>query len=298
MPIPRILVAGNTGQVARALQDRNDPESFTLTAYGRPQMDITSLASVQSAFDEVRPDIIINAAAYTGVDQAEDEAALAHAVNAEGATNLAKASAASDIPILHLSTDYVFDGTKTEPYVELDPVAPLGVYGASKLAGEQGVAAANSKHLILRTSWVYSPYGKNFVKTMLRLAETHDELRVVSDQIGNPTSARDIADALLDLASQLCAAPDKMKPGIYHMSGRTSANWAELAAEALTLSAEHGRPAARVIPITSAEYPTRVKRPANSRLNCQKLAQDYTIELPDWKTSLRTCLDYLINSEG
>ena len=182
--------------------------------------------------------------------------------------------------------------------MELDPVAPLGVYGASKLAGEQGVAAANSKHLILRTSWVYSPYGKNFVKTMLRLAETHDELRVVSDQIGNPTSARDIADALLDLASQLCAAPDKMKPGIYHMSGRTSANWAELAAEALTLSAEHGRPAARVIPITSAEYPTRVKRPANSRLNCQKLAQDYTIELPDWKTSLRTCLDYLINSEG
>ena len=133
---------------------------------------------------------------------------------------------------------------------------------------------------------------------MLRLAETRDELRVVSDQIGNPTSAHDIADALLDLASQLCAAPDKMKPGIYHMSGRTSANWAELAAEALTLSAEHGRPTACVIPITSAEYPTRVKRPANSRLNCQKLAQDYAIELPDWKTSLRTCLDYLINSEG
>lgn len=298
MPIPRILVAGNTGQVARALQDRNDPETFALTAYGRPQMDIASLASVQSAFDKVRPNLVINAAAYTGVDQAEDEAALAHAVNAEGATNLAKASAASDIPILHLSTDYVFDGTKTDPYVESDPVAPLGVYGASKLAGEQGVAAANSKHLILRTSWVYSPYGKNFVKTMLRLAETRDELRVVSDQIGNPTSAHDIADALLDLASQLCAAPDKMKPGIYHMSGQTSANWAELAAEALTLSAEHGRPTACVIPITSAEYPTRVKRPANSRLNCQKLAQDYAIELPDWKTSLRTCLDYLINSEG
>ena len=298
MPIPRILVAGNTGQVARALQDRNDPETFALTAYGRPQMDVASLASVQSAFDEVRPDLVINAAAYTGVDQAEDEAALAHAVNAEGATNLAKASAASGIPILHLSTDYVFDGTKTEPYVESDPVAPLGVYGASKLAGEQGVAATHSQHLILRTSWVYSPYGKNFVTTMLRLAETRDELRVVSDQIGNPTSAHDIADALLDLASQLCAAPDKMKPGIYHMSGRTSANWAELAAEALTLSAEHGRPTARVIPITSAEYPTRVKRPANSRLHCQKLAQDYAIELPDWKTSLRTCLDYLINSEG
>lgn len=291
----KVLVAGRNGQVARALQDRYDSETFELHACGRDTMDITSKSSVQSVFDRIAPDIIINAAAYTAVDQAEEEAEQAHAVNALGAGYLAQASSERSIPILHLSTDYVFDGTKATAYVESDPVAPLGVYGASKLAGEQAVARANTNHLILRTAWVYSPYGKNFVKTMLRLAASRDELGVVADQIGNPTSALDIADGLLSIAGQICTDPTRLKTGIYHMSGKNEASWADFARAIFAESARLGSPSAIVNSITSEEYPTPVKRPENSRLNCTKLEHDYGIRLQDWQSSVKNCVRSLVD---
>lgn len=294
----RILVAGNNGQVATALQARNDTARTALTRLGRSAMDISLKDSVDAAFAQTRPDIVINAAAYTGVDQAETEAEAAYGVNADGAKFLAEASAARNIPILHLSTDYVFDGSKPTAYAESDPVAPLGVYGASKHAGENAVSNANPNHIILRTAWVYSPYGKNFVKTMMRLADTRDELTVVSDQVGNPTSALDIADALLEIAHKISSDPKSLVPGIYHMAGQGETNWAGFASHVLTESHRLGGPSAKVTPIPSSEYKTPAKRPSNSRLDCTKLETTYDVRLPLWETSSRKCVEYLIETKG
>ncbi|MEQ9507135.1 MAG: dTDP-4-dehydrorhamnose reductase [Hyphomonas sp.] len=294
----KVLVAGGSGQVARALVDTAPAAFAEVVSLGRPQLDLTDPASVSAAIASVSPDLVINAAAYTAVDQAESEEGAAHALNADGAATLAEAAAKTGAPILHLSTDYVFAGDKAAPYVETDPVGPNGAYGRSKLAGEQAVAAANPHHLILRTAWVYSPFGKNFVKTMLRFAETRDEMNVVHDQRGNPTSAHDIAAALWQIGQRITAQPDVLAAGVYHMTASGEASWAEFAEEIFRVSAETGGPSARVNRITTAEYPTPARRPPNSRLDSGKLARETGIILPHWQASTRACVEALVRSKG
>lgn len=298
MPRFKVLVAGASGQVARALVDTAPADTVDLVALGRPQMDLADWPSVEAAVRAVAPDIVINAAAYTGVDQAESEETAALLINAEGAGFLASAAAKAGAPILHLSTDFVFAGDKSSPYLETDPVGPTGAYGRTKLAGERAVADANPRHAILRTAWVYSPYGKNFAKTMLRFGETREEVGVVHDQRGNPTSAHDIAEGLWRIARQIVDAPDTLSPGIFHMTSTGEASWAEFAEEIFRLSAALGGPVARVRRITTAEFPTPTRRPANSRLDCTKLADAFGLILPHWQASTHTCVEQLIKNRG
>jgi dTDP-4-dehydrorhamnose reductase len=294
MAAPRVLVAGSSGQVARSLAYMSPADS--LVTLGRPDLDLTDQESIERAIMAVQPDIVINAAAYTAVDHAEVEAALAFAVNAEGAGRLANAARTHGIPLIHLSTDYVFDGSKNSAYTELDPTDPVGVYGKSKLAGEQRVRDASAGHIILRTSWVYSAFGKNFVKTILRLADVREEVGVVHDQIGNPTSANDIAAAALQIGRRLHTSPDEAPRGLFHLTGTGAATWAEFAEFILETSAGLGGPAARVRRITTSEYPTPAKRPANSQLDSARLAESYAITLPHWRESARLCVKKLIEN--
>lgn len=296
--IQTILVAGREGQVARALAAAALPAGVEIVALGRPDLDLLDQASIDRAMERLSPDLVINAAAYTAVDQAETDEADAFALNADGAGHLAQAAAKCGAPILHLSTDYVFDGSKAGPYAETDPVAPLGVYGASKLAGERAVAAANPDYFILRTAWVYSPFGKNFVKTMLRLADTRDELGVVSDQVGNPTSAADIAAGLVAVAQRIKTNPADVTPGIYHMTATGEASWADFAEAIFGASAALGGPSARVNRIGSSEFPTPVKRPANSRLDCGRLSAAFGVTLPAWQGSTKACVKELVRTKG
>lgn len=291
-----VLVSGRSGQVASSLFKAKKPEGVEIIALGRPDLDLTDKASIEAVFDRIKPDLVINAAAYTAVDAAETDSANAELLNASGAASLASAAARREIPILHLSTDYVFDGTKPTPYVETDDVAPLGVYGRSKLLGEQMVAEANSQHVILRTAWVYSVFGNNFLKTMLRVAGTRDELGVVADQIGNPTSAHDIATGLLQIVDHFRKSDRDLNSGTYHMTASGDGSWADFAHQIFEASAEFNGPVATVRRITSAEWPTPVKRPANSRLDCSKLKRDFGVVLPEWRESTRQCVKRLIET--
>ncbi|TGS18144.1 dTDP-4-dehydrorhamnose reductase [Mesorhizobium sp. M2E.F.Ca.ET.209.01.1.1] len=283
----RLAVTGREGQVAASLveaaRDRDDVEVVTV---GRPALDLARPDTVFAALEAARPDIVVSAAAYTAVDQAEDKQDLAFAVNAVGAGKVAEAAARLGVPVIHLSTDYVFDGTKDGAYVETDPTAPLGVYGASKLAGEEAVAAANPRHLILRTAWVYSPFGRNFVKTMLRLAADRDEIAVVADQWGNPTSALDIADAILHAAARLRDDRNFAAFGIYHLAGEGDTNWSGFARHILDTSKALGGPHASVRDIATADYPTRARRPANSRLSSAKFASAFGWQAPHWRDAV------------
>lgn len=291
----RIAVTGREGQVVRALAEVGQRDGVTVVPVGRPALDLAHPAGIGPALQAARPDVIINAAAYTAVDKAETEPALAMAVNGVGAGLVADAAAAMRVPILHLSTDYVFDGMLGRPYREDDPTGPLGGYGQSKLAGEHAVAAATSLHVILRTAWVYAPFGQNFVRTMLRLAQTRDEVGVVDDQWGCPTSALDIAAALLAVARRLtgsAATADLF--GIFHMTGQGEAVWADVADAVFARAAALGAPSARVRRITTAEYPTPARRPANSRLDGGKLAAAYGLTLPVWHQSIATCVERLV----
>ena len=261
---------------------------------GRPELDLAEPETIEPAIRAASPDVVVNAAAYTTVDQAEREPEIAAKINKAGAGAVAAAAKVVRVPIIHLSTDYVFDGAKTSPYVEDDPVAPTSAYGASKLDGERAVAAANCDHVILRTAWVYAPYGNNFVRTMLALAEMREEVRVVADQRGCPTYAPDIADAIIRIAHNLLK--DRSDPrlrGIFHLAGVGETTWAGFAETIFEYMAGMGLRRPILTPITSAEYPTRARRPANSRLNCAKLARIHGIELPHWQDSLATCLERL-----
>lgn len=297
----RILVAGAAGQVAqslveasKALVEAGRAQGLDLVALGRPDFDLTCESDVVRVVADVKPDVVINAAAYTAVDQAESEPDAAHLLNATAAGWLAREAARAGAPILHLSTDYVFDGAKTAPYVEDDALAPLGVYGASKLAGERAVAAANPHHVIARTAWVYSPFGKNFVRTMLRLAADREELGVVADQTGNPTYAPHIAEALLMMAGQCVKhGPDDLW-GIFHLVAPDEAVWADLAEAAFADSRAIGGPAARVRRITAAEYPTPARRPQNSRLDAGKLKRIYGVRLPPWRDGVKACVGRIV----
>jgi dTDP-4-dehydrorhamnose reductase len=290
----RLVVTGTQGQVARAMQETQAP-GLEIIALGRPALDLADEAGVARALRVAAPDVIVNAAAYTAVDDAEKERAAAFAINEAGARAVARAAAALGAPVIQLSTDYVFDGAKAEPYAETDPTGPLGVYGASKLAGEQAVAAANGNHVILRCAWVYSPFGKNFVRTMLRLAETREAIGLVADQHGGPTSAHDIAGACVRIALNLLTQPNEAAlRGVFHLAPQGEAAWADFAEAIFTGAEARGARGARVKRIGASDYPTPAKRPANSRLDASKLAGAHGVRLPHWRQSLDRCLDRLI----
>jgi dTDP-4-dehydrorhamnose reductase len=281
----RVLVTGKTGQIVTALLERAGDTN--ILPVGRPELDLAHAEGAGAMLAAMEPDVIVSAAAYTSVDKAETEPELAQTVNGEAPGHLATVAADLGIPIIHISTDYVFDGQKTRPYVENDATRPWGAYGRSKLAGERAVIARTANHVILRTAWVYSPFGSNFLKTMLRLATDHPEVRVVRDQLGSPTSALDIADAVLAIGRNLVNMPDEAAlRGTFHLTAGGEASWADFACAIMTVSGEMGGPNASVTAIDTVDYPTPARRPANSRLSSAKLAEVHGVELPVWQASL------------
>jgi len=291
----RIAVTGREGQVVRSLMERGPELGHQILPVGRPELDLGGdEQSIRDALAATAPDIIVSAAAYTAVDRAESEPDLAFAVNDAGALAVARTAKELGVPLVHLSTDYVFDGAANAPYAETDPTGPTGIYGASKLAGEEAVLTTTDDAAILRTAWVYSPFGANFVKTMLRLAGDRDEIAVVADQRGNPTNALDIADGVLRVAVNLVSSDDSGLRGRFHMTTSGEASWADFAEAIFAASAAAGGPSARVRRITTAEYPTPARRPANSRLDTSKLAQAHGVRLPDWRTSLPSVVQRLL----
>ena len=296
----RIVVSGVAGQVARSLVERGMALGHVVLPLGRPHLDLASgdAEAIRAVLEMTRPEAIVSAAAYTAVDKAESEPELAFAINATGAGHVAQAAASLGVPLVQLSTDYVFSGDGSRAWREDDPTGPQGVYGATKLAGERAILAACPNSAVLRTAWVYSPFGSNFVKTMLRLAETRDEVGVVAEQIGNPTSALDIADGVLAVAANLIGRADPALRGVFHMAGAGEASWADLAEAVFAASAARGGPAAQVRRIAASDYPTPARRPANSRLDCTRLAGIHGVRLPQWRGSLETVIDRLVSGEG
>lgn len=289
----RIAVTGLTGQVVNSLIERA-PNDVEMVALGRPQLELSARDVVLATLRNVRCHAIINAAAYTAVDKAECEPDIAMRVNGDGAGFVAETAAELGVPLLHLSTDYVFDGALDRPYREDDQTCPIGAYGRSKCAGEEKITAIHPNHAILRTAWVYSPFGANFVKTMLRLGEARDEVGVVADQIGNPTYAIDIADALLVIAKRMVADQDAKLRGVFHLSGVGEATWADMAEAIFTIAEGRSRNPVRVKRISTADYPTPARRPANSRLDNSKLAERFGLALPPWRASLEHCVARLL----
>lgn len=287
-----ILVTGGAGQVGLELLAAEWPAHVTLHAPDRSQLDIGDALSVAGLFTTRTYAAVINSGAYTAVDRAESEVAAAFSANAMGPALLADATRAAGVPLIQLSTDYVFDGTSDGEYKEDEPVAPLGVYGASKLAGELAVLTGNPRSVVMRTAWVVSRHRVNFVKTMLRLAGDRSNLRVVNDQSGCPTSARDIAEALKTITLRMIE--DEFAPrGVFHFVNAGTTTWAGLAREVFAFSEAHGGPFAEVEDITTAEYLTPARRPGNSRLSTRKIQRDYGIVPRPWKTAISEIVDQL-----
>ncbi|VVP77729.1 dTDP-4-dehydrorhamnose reductase [Pseudomonas fluorescens] len=284
----RILITGQHGQVSCELQHRLGLLG-KLIVCGRDQLDLTQPAQIRQQVRHLRPDLIINTAAYTAVDLAESEPETAFAVNAVAPCILAEEALALGIPLIHYSTDYVFDGTKTAPYNEDDTPNPLGVYGKSKLAGERAITDVQGQHLILRTSWVYSNHGRNFLLTMQRLLQEKPELRVVADQIGAPTWAGTLANSTLALIERWQSG-DVAAWGTYHLTAQGETSWFGFAQAIGDALRQQGKPCATLLPIPSSEYPTPATRPLNSRLDCRRLLRDWGVGQPDWKSALRECL--------
>ena len=290
----KLLVLGAGGQVGRELCRLAWPAGYRIAAFDRGGLDITQREAIFAAVARERPDIVINAAAYTAVDRAESERDAAWAGNCTGPANLAAACGDAAVPLIHLSTDYVFDGTKTGPYREDDPVAPLGVYGKSKEAGDRAVRGALARHVILRTAWVYSAHGNNFVKTMLRLAVAlqptglsrgeRPVLRVVADQIGSPTSAADIAAAISAIVQQLAAGTSSW--GTYHFAGGGAVTWHGFAQAIFELASQWRGPPPKVEAITTADFPTPARRPANSVLDSTRIGAAFGIVPLPWREAL------------
>lgn len=282
----RVLITGREGQVVRSLLERGaGVEGIELIAVGRPELDLEVPGSAEKVVSAVAPDVVISAAAYTAVDQAEDEPERAFRINGEAPGELAAAARAAGARIIQISTDYVFDGRKTEPYREDDPTNPLGVYGKSKLLGEERVREANPDHVIVRTAWVYSPFGRNFLKTMMKLAETRDEISVVADQRGNPTSALDIADGLLRILWNWAGAERTGLGEVFHVTGTGATHWCGFAAHVFAECARVGLPSASACPIGTVDFPTKAIRPANSLLDSRKFAQAFGYRAPRWQVS-------------
>ena len=292
----KILVTGRTGQLVHGLVERAPGRDIEIVTAGRPDVDLTDEASVMAAIAQAHPDAVVNAAAYTAVDKAESEPEQAHLVNALGAEFVARACAAQGIPIIQISTDYVFDGAKAEPYREGDATAPVNVYGRSKLEGEVRVAQACARHVILRTAWLHSPWGANFVKTMLRLAETRPEIKVVADQRGSPTYVPDLADVVLAFAERAVAGSD-IAWGIYHVAGAGETTWFDFADEVMRCAAQRGLPVAKILPIPARDYPTAARRPEDARLDGGKFGS-LGLALPDWRSGVADNVARLARQQG
>jgi len=284
----KILLLGQHGQVSQELQ-RTLQGASELTILGREQLDLTQPELIRQHVQNLRPELIINAAAHTAVDQAESEPELAFAINATAPGILAEAAAELSVPLIHYSTDYVFDGNHAEPYRENDATNPLSVYGGSKLAGEQAIQAVGGMHLILRTSWVYSQHGKNFLLTMQRLLQERESLSVVDDQIGAPTWAGTIAQVTAQLITQWRSGhPGPW--GVYHLTAQGETSWFGFARAIAAHLHSQGKTVATLHPIPSSAYPTPAQRPLNSRLDCSRLQQDWQVQLPTWQAALEQCL--------
>ena len=289
-----ILLTGARGQVGWEVARRAKTAGLTVQAYGHAELDIAQRDAVMRAVEAAAPKAVINAGAYTAVDKAESEREAAFAVNRDGPRYLAEACARAGIPLIHISTDYVFDGAKTSAYIEDDPVAPLGVYGASKLAGEDAVRASGAKHVILRTAWVYGVEGNNFVKTTLRLGRERDTLRVVADQRGCPTFAGDLADAILAVYRNVTTNPNSEMWGTFHCANSDPTTWNAFARKIFDLAAPKLGKKPTVEAITTAEYPTPAKRPANSVLDCGKIKRIHGIALRPWPPALEDMLNAIL----
>ena len=281
----KIAVTGCHGQLAQSLAEGGG-EGIVLL--GRPELDLAIPGSARAAVLAAAPDLVVNAAAYTAVDAAESDEARSMRINGSAAGEVAEAAAELDVPVIHVSTDYVFDGRATEPCTETAASGPINAYGRSKLAGEHAVRAATDDHLILRTSWLVSPFGKNFVRTMVELGQQRETLSVVADQIGSPTSALDLADAILAIAGNRAHLGQT-----YHVAGSGTASWYEVAVAVQEELARLGRKSARVTPITTADWPTPARRPAYSALDSSTFTRDFGVTLPDWRTSLRPIVERL-----
>jgi len=289
----RICVIGRHGQLASALAQECAALNIEIVQIGRPELDLTHADNASSLIGALRPDVVVNAAAYTAVDAAESDELGAEAINVAGPRILAETTAALGIPIIHISTDYVFDGKKATPYTEDDLTGPINLYGRTKLDGERALGQANPRHVILRTSWIYAHEGNNFVRTMLRLAD-NGVVRVVSDQFGSPTYATDLARAILKIAVNITdAAPQDERFGLFHAAGSGDTSWAGLAQAVFAASAAYGLREAHVSPIDSASFPTVARRPANSRLDCARVRRVHGIVMPLWPDGLARCLAQL-----
>ena len=278
----RVLILGKSGQVSRELARLTWPEQVEVVQLGRDACDLSQLSSIASALKMAAPEFVINAAAYTAVDRAETEPDLAMSVNGHAPTEIARVCHESGAALVHISTDYVFDGRKSGAYVESDPISPLSAYGRTKQAGEAGIRSELTRHIILRTSWVFAAHGANFVKTMLRLGAERTELRVVADQHGAPTSARDIAQALREIV--LARAEGRGSWGTFHFSSADPTTWHGFAKAIIEAAAFASPP--KVVPITTAEYPTPAVRPANSVSDCSRIRREFGISQPSWRDAL------------
>jgi dTDP-4-dehydrorhamnose reductase len=294
----RVFVFGAEGQIARSLREAaTHHRGIVIGHSGRADVDILRADQVEKALDEFAPGIVVNPAAYTAVDKAEAEPELAFAINRDGAAIVAAAAKRRGVPLIHLSTDYVFDGGKDGSYVESDPVDPQGVYGQSKLAGEHAVAQANDCHVILRTSWIYAAFGNNFVRTMIRLSGGGKPLRVVDDQTGCPTYAPDVADAILIIARRIETAGWSSRfAGVTHLAGPDAVTWCQFARMIVDAAPKIGGERAMVEAISTADYPTAARRPRNSRLCCDRLAEIFDVRLPPLQLSLANCLRRLFET--
>jgi dTDP-4-dehydrorhamnose reductase len=290
----RLLLLGGTGQVGTELRDLSLPQDVELVAPSRSIADLQDSAAISRMIAAERWDAVISAAGFTSVDRAESEEENAYAINATAPGYLAAETARRGIPLIHISTDYVFDGRKGLPYLEADSALPLNAYGRSKLAGEQAVQAANPRHIILRTAWVFSPFRVNFVRTILRLARERERLTVVADQRGCPTAARDVAKVCIKLALRCMNEPEAIRYGVYHLAGAGEATWFEFAKTIVDMTVSQYPRAPQVEPIRTVDYPTPAIRPADSRLDCTAMAREFGIELRPWRSSLVETIDRLI----
>ena len=294
----RLLIAGWHGQIARALVELAPGRpDVTALSIGRPALDLCSPSTIRSTLVEAEPDIMINTAAYTAVDRAEREPETVSQLNSAGAETFAEIAAKRDVPVIHLSTDYVFDGTKDGAYTEDDAPSPQSVYGRTKLEGELAVARINPKHVILRTTWVYSPFGRNFVKTMLKLADERDEVDVVDDQVGCPTYAPHVAEAILAIAARLASDREFAPWGTYHAASSNGVSWCEFARRIFDVSKALNGPSARINPISAADYPTTAPRLDNSRLDSSKLKRTFGLKLPSWTDGVDQCVRRLLQAD-
>ena len=293
----RILLTGAKGQLGWEILKQAPDHALDCIGIDIEDADITNPDQVNRVIADTRPDLLINSAAYTRVDAAETDTKAAFAVNRDAAGHIADTCAAKRIPLLHISTDFVFDGKKTAPYVETDPVAPLSVYGQSKAAGEDAVRKALNRHLIIRTAWLYGVHGNNFVKSMLRLSRNNNQLRVVSDQVGCPTFAADLAESLLALCHRI-GDQKAVQWGTYHLCGRGEVSWHGFAESIFEIAGRLGMAAnVKVAPISTPEYPTPALRPAFSVLSCQKIRAQFGIDPPPWRASLEKMLKRLSKNE-